>query len=145
MMAGMMAGMKTTWPGWESKYWGATKNADGTYTVLTQQCLGPMKADFPAMGPFPEVKLDSVPEICKTEDLANPVEKGTITLSEDKTKVAKLSYEIDSHLDTGMLGKGSPSIEAIWGKAGNGSDVGFGALFTAAGVACGKVRAAALQ
>ena len=45
-----------------------------------------------------------------------------------------MSYEIDSHLDTGMLGKGSPSIEAIWGKAGNGSDVGFGALFKLFGV-----------
>ena len=67
VMTGMMAGLRAScWPTWKSKFHGATKNADGTYNVLTQQCLGPMAADFPAMGPFPEVKLDSVPEIMKT-------------------------------------------------------------------------------
>ena len=54
--------------------------------MLTQQCLEPMAADFPAMGPFPEVKLDSVPEIMKTEDLCNPVEVGKFELTEDKKK-----------------------------------------------------------
>ena len=73
VMNDMMNSMRTTFPNWVSKFHGATKNADGTYAVLTQQCLGPMKADFPAMGPFPEVKLDTVAEVVKTEDLANPV------------------------------------------------------------------------
>ena len=62
--------------------------------VLTQQCLGPMKGDFPAMGPFPFVALDSVPEVLKTEDLACPVEVGTFTLNEDKTKVVSAASEI---------------------------------------------------
>ena len=67
VMIGMMGGLKGTWPSWESKMLGVTKNKDGTYSVLTQQVLGPMKADFPAMGPFPFVALSSVPEVMKTE------------------------------------------------------------------------------
>ncbi len=34
-----------------------------------------------------------------------------------------------------MPGKGSPSVEAVWGKKGDGSDVGFGAYFNLMGVA----------
>lgn len=136
-MLGMMEACKVPFPNWCSKFYGAIKNADGTYSVLTQQCLGPMKADFPAMGPFPSVALDTVPEVMKTEDLANPVEVGTFTLSEDKTKVKLAVYGIKSHLDLpieGLTGKGSPSVEATWGKKGDGSDVGFGAYFSLMGV-----------
>ena len=135
VMMGMMDAMKgSTFPNWKSHCHGVTKNPDGTYRVLTQQCPGPMKADFPAMGPFPHVALSSVPEVLTTEDLANPVEWGTFTLSEDKSKVVSAAYVITSHLDTGMLGKGSKSVEAVWGKAGDGSDVGFGAYFKLMGV-----------
>ena len=132
-MMGMMEACRGPWPDWVSKFHGATKNADGTYSVLTQQCLGPMKGDFPAMGPFPFVALDSVPEVLKTEDLACPVEVGTFTLNEDKTKVVSAAYSIDSHKNS-MPGMASPSVEAVWGKKGDGSDVGFGALFTLMGV-----------
>ena len=38
-LAGMMTGMKTTFPKWVPKCFGVTKNDDGTYTVLTQQVL----------------------------------------------------------------------------------------------------------
>ena len=135
VMTGMMAGLRAScWPTWKSKFHGATKNADGTYNVLTQQCLGPMAADFPAMGPFPEVKLDSVPEIMKTEDLCNPVEVGKFELTEDKKKVKLCTYTISSHLGHGMPGMASPSVAGVWGAKGDGSDVGFGAYFTLMGV-----------
>ena len=122
VMTGMMAGLRAScWPTWKSKFHGATKNADGTYNVLTQQCLGPMAADFPAMGPFPEVKLDSVPEIMKTEDLCNPVEVGKFELTEDKKKVKLCTYTISSHLGHGMPGMASPSVAGVWGAKGDGS------------------------
>ena len=132
VMMGMMDAMKgSTFPGWQSKFHGATKNADGTYAVLTQQLPGPMKADFPAMGPFPEVKFDVVPDVMKTEELANPVEVGTYTIVDGKVKIA--AYNVDSHVCS-MPGKASPAVDAVWGKAGDGSDVGFGAYFKLMGV-----------
>merc|ERR1719375_1579862 len=109
-VVGMMEACKVTFPGWKSKFHGAVKNADGTYSVLTQQCLGPMKADFPAMGPFPFVALDSVPEVMKTEDLANPVEVGTYKLTDDLSKVANCTYDIKSHLGHSKVGGASPSV-----------------------------------
>lgn len=131
---GMMAAMKGPWPAWESKFHGASKNPDGTYAVLTQQCPGPMKGDFPAMGPFPFIAFDPLPDIVKTEDLKNPIEVGTFTLTADKTKVVKAAYEIDSHKGHSKVGGGSPSVTEVWGKKGDGSDVGFGAYFALMGV-----------
>ena len=93
-----------------------------------------MAADFPAMGPFPEVKLDSVPEIMKTEDLCNPVEVGKFERTEDKKKAKLCTYTISSHLGHGMPGMASPSVAGVWGAKGDGSDVGFGAYFTLRGV-----------
>ena len=75
-----------------------------------------------------------MPAVLKTEDLANPVEVGTFTLSDDKTKVKVAAYAIDSHTGHSMPGKGSPSVEAVWGKNGDGSDTGFGAYFKLMGV-----------
>lgn len=121
-------------PGWKSLFLGATKNEDGTYRVLTQQMPGPMTADFPAVGPLSHVEFTLVSELVKTEDLKNPVEWGTFALNEDKTKVADVAYTLTSHLQTGMEGKGSESVEAIWGKAGDGSDVSFSAHFKLMGV-----------
>ena len=40
VMLGMMDAMKGTFPDWKSLMHGVTKNLDGTYSVLTQQCLG---------------------------------------------------------------------------------------------------------
>lgn len=132
-MKGMMAAMKVPFPNWESKFHGATKNPDGTYAVLTQQCLGKMVTDWPALGPMPAVAFDKVPEIMKTEALANPIEMGTFTIVDGKVKCA--AYALDSHKTHSMQGKGSPAVEAVWGKKGDGSDVGFGAYFTLMGVA----------
>ena len=54
-MIGTMAAMKGgPFPGWKSLYFEddtyPKKNPDGTYSALTQQCPGPMKADFPEFG-----------------------------------------------------------------------------------------------
>jgi len=48
---------------------------DGTCIVGTQQVSGPMTADMPAMGPFPEVKLETAPELAK-KGVVFPVEVG---------------------------------------------------------------------
>lgn len=132
---GMMAGSKQAFPRWESKFWGALKNADGTYTVLTQQCLGPMLGDFPAMGPFPAVPLEGRPAVCK-EDWKFPVEAGTYTLSEDKTKVQCGAY--NGAVEHVAEAEVSPFIQEIWNKKGDQSDTGFGAAFILMGVPLGK-------
>jgi len=80
----------------------------------------------------PPVAFDKVPEIMKTECLANPVEVGTYTIVDGKVKCA--AYAIDSDKGHAMTGKGSPAVEAAWGKKGDGSDVGFGAYFKLMGV-----------
>jgi len=135
-MMGMMGALKAgPFPKWTAKFHGVEKkNDDGTYSVLTQQCPGALAADFPAMGPFPHVAFDSVPEVVKTEDLANPIEVGTYTLSEDKSKVTICAYDISSHTGHSKVGGASPSVEPIWGKAGDGSDTGFGCYFKLMGV-----------
>ena len=54
MLATMGAMKNGPFPGWKSKMLEdgtyPRKNADGTYSVLTQQLPGPMKADFPELG-----------------------------------------------------------------------------------------------
>ena len=128
---GMCAGTKSAFPNWTSVCHGAKRNKDGSYTILTQQCIGPMEADFPAMGPLPAVALSSVPEIMK-QDLKLPVEVGTYRLSADGTKIASGTY---AGKTKEVSGSGvTPEIAAIWNKKGDLSDVGFGALFKLMGV-----------
>ena len=65
--------LQATWskraPDWKSLCLGIEKNEDGTYTVLTQQVLGAMKADLPAVEgfPFPAVAVAEIPEEAKIE------------------------------------------------------------------------------
>ena len=66
-MLGICAKMTVAFPDWKSLCLGITKNDDGTYSVLTQQVIGAMKADLPAIEgtPFPEVK--ELPDEAKIE------------------------------------------------------------------------------
>jgi len=57
MMLGMIGQVKEAFPQWESLVQFVELQDDGTCIVGTQQVSGPMTADMPAMGPFPEVKL----------------------------------------------------------------------------------------
>jgi len=64
----MLTGARLAFPNWKCRCVGVelvNEEDEFTLTVLTQQSLGAMKGDFPAMGPFPFVALDSVPEVCK--------------------------------------------------------------------------------
>ena len=128
-LAGMMAGTKTAFPKWVSKCFGVSKNEDGTYTVLTQQVIGPMEADFPAMGPFPAVALASVPEVMKM-NLAFPVEVGTYRIADGKIANGTYAGLTKDVPEAGV----TPEVSAIWNKKGDLSDVGFGAVFTLMGV-----------
>ena len=76
-MLGICAKMTVAFPDWKSLCLGITKNDDGTYSVLTQQVIGAMKADLPAIEgtPFPEVKLEELPDEAKIE-MTLPVEGG---------------------------------------------------------------------
>ena len=74
-MMGMTTKFHGAFPDWKSLCLGITKNDDGTYSVLTQQIIGAMKADLPAIEgtPFPEVKLEELPDEAKIE-MTLPVE-----------------------------------------------------------------------
>ena len=48
-MLGICKNMVGALPDWKSLCLGIEKNEDGTYTVLTQQVCGAMKADLPAV------------------------------------------------------------------------------------------------
>ena len=126
MVLDLMNGSKAAFPEWKSVTHGVSKNADGTYTVLTQQLIGPMKGDFPAMGPFPSVSVATAAAEAK-EDLKWPVEVGTFTLSADGTKVAGGTYDGAVKEVAGV--EVSPCVSAIWNKKGDHSDTGFGAAF----------------
>ena len=87
MLAYCGQGMVVACPDWKSLCLGIEKNEDGTYTVLTQQVLGAMKADLPAVEgfPFPAVAVAEIPEEAKIE-VTLPVEVGTYTMEDGKVK-----------------------------------------------------------
>ena len=86
-MLGICAKMTVAFPDWKSLCLGITKNDDGTYSVLTQQVIGAMKADLPAIEgfPFPAVAVAEIPEEAKIE-MTLPVEVGTYTMEDGKVK-----------------------------------------------------------
>ena len=47
-MMGITTKFSGAFPDWKSQCLSITKNEDGTYTTLEQQCVGAMKADMPA-------------------------------------------------------------------------------------------------
>ena len=76
-MMGITTKFSAAFPDWKSQCLSITKNDDGTYTTLEQQIVGAMKADMPAIEgtPFPEVKLEELPDEAKIE-MTLPVEGG---------------------------------------------------------------------
>ena len=136
-MMNLLNGVHTAFPNWKPVCHGVTKDKKDkeglTFTVLTQQCTGAMEADLPALGPFPAVPLDSVPDIMKT-DIKFPVEVGTYTvrMDGDTLKISNGTYAGA----TKKIAKSNPTeeIDKMWNKKGDLSDVGFGALFKIMGV-----------
>ena len=126
-----MMGITTKWgvacPDWTSRCLSITKNEDGTYTALEQQCVGAMKADMPAIEntPFPEVKAAEIPEEAKVE-MVFPVEETTYTLADGKIKKAGSNGGIKEASEVeGANTEVTPYLLEQW-KAGNG---GFGAVY----------------
>ena len=101
-------------PQWETVCHGVQKNNDGSYTVLTQQRVGPMRHDLPAMGPFPTVSVASVSSIMQV-DLNLPVEVGTFTMVDGK--VMAVEYTGETRVLPGV--DVTPAIGDIWNKKGN--------------------------
>ena len=130
-MLGICAKMTVAFPDWKSLCLGITKNDDGTYSVLTQQIIGAMKADLPAIEgtPFPEVKLDEIPEEAKVE-MVFPVEVMKYTLEGDRIKKAGSTGETKPPAEVeGANADVTPYLQEQW-DAGKG---GFGAIYSMLG------------
>jgi len=126
-----MMGITTKWgvacPDWTSRCLSITKNDDGTYSTLEQQCVGLMKADMPAIEgtPFPEVKVEEIPETGKVE-MVFPVEETTYTIADGKiTKAGSTGGIKEASEVEGANTDVTPYLLEQW-KAGNG---GFGAVY----------------
>ena len=141
-LLGLMKGVKDAFPDWRPVVMEVVEYADGSCTVLTQQKIGAMKGDLPAMGPFPAVKLDSVPEAAKTTAAVLPVEVGTFTFTEDGAKLLSGTY--DGATSVHPLDDTTPFFAERWNKKGDLSDVGFGVLFSWLGVTIAPPPATAL-
>ena len=126
MLAYCGQGMAVACPDWKSLCLGIEKNEDGTYTVLTQQVIGAMKADLPAIEgtPFPEVKLEELPDEAKIE-MTLPVEVGTYTMEDGKVKKGLYVGEIRDGVEGAA--EPTPAFVEMW-KAGPETQ-GFAGFF----------------
>ena len=126
MLAISAQGMGVAFPDWKSLCLGIEKNEDGTYTVLTQQVCGAMKADLPAVEgtPFPEVKVEEIPDEAKIE-MTLPVEVGTYTMEDGKVKKGLYVGEIRDGVEGAA--EPTPAFVEMW-KAGPETQ-GFAGFF----------------
>ena len=126
MLAYCGQGMAVACPDWKSLCLGIEKNEDGTYTVLTQQVLGAMKADLPAVEgfPFPAVAVAEIPEEAKIE-VTLPVEVGTYTMEDGKVKKGLYVGEIRDGVEGAA--EPTPAFVEMW-KAGPETQ-GFAGFF----------------
>ena len=126
MLAYCGQGMVVACPDWKSLCLGIEKNEDGTYTVLTQQVLGAMKADLPAIEgfPFPAVAVAEIPEEAKIE-MTLPVEVGTYTMEDGKVKKGLYVGEIRDGVEGAA--EPTPAFVEMW-KAGPETQ-GFAGFF----------------
>ena len=126
MLAYCGQGMVVACPDWKSLCLGIEKNEDGTYTVLTQQVLGAMKADLPAVEgfPFPAVAVAEIPEEAKIE-VTLPVEVGTYTMEDGKVKKGLYVGEIRDGVEGAA--EPTPAFVEMW-KAGPETQ-GFAGFF----------------
>ena len=129
LMMSITSKFGAAFPDWTSKCLSITKNDDGTYTTNEQQCCGVMKADMPVIEgfPFPEVKVEELPEEAKTAEMTFPVEVGTITMEGGKIKKAVFVGETKE----GVEGAAEPL--AYLKEAYAAGNAGFGAIYGALG------------
>ena len=119
-------GMAVAFPDWKRLCLGIAKNEDGTYTVLTQQVIGAMKADLPALAgfPFPAVAVAEIPEEAKIE-MTLPVEVGTYTMEDGKVKKGLYVGELRDGVEGAA--EPTPAFVEMW-KAGPETQ-GFAGFF----------------
>ena len=86
LMMSITSKFGAAFPDWTSKCLSITKNDDGTYTTNEQQCCGVMKADMPVIEgfPFPEVKVEELPEEAKTAEMTAAFEQRVSAMSEQR-------------------------------------------------------------
>jgi len=124
---GMFLVFKTVWPDWVSVFWGVEENEDGTVICYTQQCMGKMQKDFPAMGPFPAVAMADCDARVLNTDVKLPVEFGRYKFNADGTLCAGSEFFGDIKEFEGS--DVTPWWQENWNQRGDLSDVGFGAIF----------------
>ena len=129
LMMSITSKFGAAFPDWTSKCLSITKNDDGTYTTNEQQCCGVMKADMPVIEgfPFPEVKVEELPEEAKTAEMTFPVEVGTITMEGGKIKKAVFVGETKEGVEGAE--EPTPYMKEQW-AAGKG---GFPAIYSFVG------------
>ncbi|CAD7931888.1 unnamed protein product [Amoebophrya sp. A120] len=103
-MSGMLAGYKGTFPDWVSLCpadkitFVSETDTEVVYKVFTQQNIGLMKADLPAMGPFPACTMDEAPARPKETPTVMPFESGLVTVNKEKGLIVSGAW-------TGELGE----------------------------------------
>mmetsp|Transcript_1443 Transcript_1443/g.3371 ORF Transcript_1443/g.3371 Transcript_1443/m.3371 type:complete len:388 (+) Transcript_1443:215-1378(+) len=98
-LCSMMSGYKEVWPDWVSKVdeqkieFVSETDAQIVYKVWTQQRLGLMKADLPALEPFPACTLADAPARVKETETILPFESGLYTLDKASCKLVCANWE----------------------------------------------------
>ena len=139
-LATMAGSIKQAFPQWKSVLLEYKENADGSATILTQQQLGPMEKDLPAMGPYPAVSLKEASTRAKENANVFPIEVGTYTFNEQGDKIQCGTYEgdiVEVEKNPAISHCGKPVdawITNHWNRKGDLSDVGFGLLYSLLGV-----------
>ena len=126
--AAMTNGCKACFPDWTSKLCKVEEGpTPDTAICMTQQLMGCMKGDFPAMGPMPAVAMSEVPERCKTEELTLVVEVGLYTFKDGK--VSKGEYKASGEFREDWKGNGGVEPSAFVSEHWPKGLVGFGVVF----------------
>ena len=124
----MTNGCKACFPDWTSKLCKVEEGpTPDTAICMTQQLMGCMKGDFPAMGPMPAVAMSEVPERCKTEELTLVVEVGLYTFKDGK--VSKGEYKASGEFREDWKGNGGVEPSAFVSEHWPKGLVGFGVVF----------------
>jgi len=91
---GLISAFKASFPDWTQapiEYGTVAENADGTLKIYTQQIVGLLKADIPAVGPFPAVSLEDASERSKTKPMILPQEIAIVTFDE-KSRISSMTW-----------------------------------------------------
>ena len=83
----LMAKLRKAFPKWHSTAQVVAEFSDGSCKVKTQQFVGKMGGDLPAVYPFPGCTLAEAPTMAKTTKLVLPEEFATFSFTADGTMI----------------------------------------------------------